>query len=161
MPILPIIILGLIQGITEFLPISSSAHLIIAPYLFDFENQGLIIDICLHIGTLLAVIIYFNKDVLSYLKALPKIFNSKNNKETKDIKNLIIATFPIVLGGGIIYFLNLTHLLRNLQVIGFATIFFGIQQVGFTKSLELRQQNFQYCFQYLLFYYLHLFQLLK
>ena len=85
MPILPIIILGLIQGITEFLPISSSAHLIIAPYLFDFENQGLIIDICLHIGTLLAVIVYFNKDVLSYLKALPKIFNSKNNKETKDI----------------------------------------------------------------------------
>ena len=150
MPILPIIILGLIQGITEFLPISSSAHLIIAPYLFDFENQGLIIDICLHIGTLLAVIIYFNKDVLSYLKAIPKIFSSKSNEETRDVKNLIIATFPIVLGGGIIYFLNLTHLLRNLQVIGFATIFFGIllyfADIKNTGSNKLNQISFKKVF---------------
>ena len=126
MPILPIIILGLIQGITEFLPISSSAHLIIAPYLFNFENQGLVIDVCLHIGTLLAVIFYFRKEVFDYLIAIPKLFSSENSQETRSLKNLIIATIPIVLAGGLIFILDLTHLLRNLQVIGLATIFFGI-----------------------------------
>ena len=126
MPILPIIILGLIQGITEFLPISSSAHLIIAPYLFDFENQGLVIDVCLHIGTLLAVTFYFKKEVFDYLVAIPKLFNSENIEETRNLKNLIIATVPIVLVGGLIFILDLTPFLRNLQVIGFATIFFGI-----------------------------------
>jgi len=126
MLILPIIILGLIQGITEFLPISSSAHLIIAPYLFDFENQGLVIDVCLHIGTLLAVTFYFKKEVFGYLVAIPKLFNSENIQETRNLKNLIIATVPIVLVGGLIFILDLTHFLRNLQVIGFATIFFGI-----------------------------------
>ena len=126
MPILPIIILGLIQGITEFLPISSSAHLIIAPYLFNFENQGLVIDVCLHIGTLLAVIFYFKKEVFDYFIAIPKLFSSENSQETRNLKNLIIATIPIVLTGGLIFILDLTHLLRNLQVIGLATIFFGI-----------------------------------
>ena len=126
MPILPIIILGIIQGTTEFLPISSSAHLIIAPYLFSFENQSLVIDICLHIGTLLAVIFYFKDDVFDYLLAIPKLFSSENSQETKNLKNLIIATIPIILGGGLIFILDLAHLLRNLQVIGFATIFFGI-----------------------------------
>ena len=126
MPILPIIILGLIQGITEFLPISSSAHLIIAPYLFNFENQGLVIDVCLHIGTLLAVIFYFKKEIFEYFIAIPKLFSSENSQETRNLKNLIIATIPIVLAGGLIFILDLTHLLRNLQVIGLATIFFGI-----------------------------------
>jgi undecaprenyl-diphosphatase len=126
MPILPIIILGLIQGITEFLPISSSAHLIIAPYLFNFENQSLVIDICLHIGTLLAVIFYFKKEVFDYFITIPKLFSSENSQETRNLKNLIIATIPIVLAGGLIFILDLTHLLRNLQVIGLATIFFGI-----------------------------------
>jgi undecaprenyl-diphosphatase len=54
MPILPIIFLGLLQGITEFLPISSSAHLILASYLLNFENQGLVIDVFLHIGDALS-----------------------------------------------------------------------------------------------------------
>ena len=126
MPILPIIILGIIQGITEFLPISSSAHLIIAPYLFNFENQGLVIDVCLHIGTLLAVIFYFKKEVFDYFMAIPKLFSSDSNQETRNLKNLIVATIPIVFVGGLIFLLDLTHLLRNFQVIGFATIFFGI-----------------------------------
>lgn len=126
MPILPIIILGIIQGITEFLPISSSAHLIIAPYLFNFENQGLVIDVCLHIGTLLAVIFYFKKEVFDYFMAIPKLFSSDSNQETRNLKNLIIATIPIVFVGGLIFLLDLTYLLRNFQVIGLATIFFGI-----------------------------------
>ena len=106
MPILPIIFLGLLQGITEFLPISSSAHLILAPYLLNFENQSLIIDVCLHIGTLLAVIIYFRQDVLGYLRSIPKLLTKNTNDETKDLKNLIVATIPILIVGG----LSLIHI---------------------------------------------------
>ncbi len=126
MPILPIIFLGLLQGITEFLPISSSAHLILAPYLLNFENQSLIIDVCLHIGTLLAVIIYFRQDVLGYLRSIPKLLTKNTNDETKDLKNLIVATIPILIVGGIIFATGFVDLLRNFQVIGFATIFFAL-----------------------------------
>ncbi len=126
MPILPIIFLGLLQGITEFLPISSSAHLILAPYLLNFENQGLVIDVFLHIGTLLAVIIYFRQDIKEYVRSIPKLLDKNASNETKDLKNLILATIPIATIGGIIFIAGLTPLLRNLQIIGFATIFFAL-----------------------------------
>ena len=121
MPILPIIFLGLLQGITEFLPISSSAHLILAPSLLNFESQGLVIDVFLHLGTLLAVIIYFRRDVFEYIRSIPKLLDKTASNETKDLKNLIVATIPIATVGGIIFLTGLTSLLRNLQVIGFAT----------------------------------------
>ena len=76
MDILQAVILGLVQGLGEFLPISSSAHLVIVPWLFNWEDPGLTFDIALHIGTLVAVAIYFWKDWLIILKlALQEIFN--------------------------------------------------------------------------------------
>ena len=143
MPILPIIFLGLLQGITEFLPISSSAHLILAPYLLNFENQGLVIDVFLHIGTLLAVIIYFRRDVFEYIRSIPKLLDKTASDETKDLKNLIVATIPIATVGGIIFLTGLTSLLRNLQVIGFATIFFALLLyfVDFRKDTSFRLSN--------------------
>ncbi len=126
MPILPIIFLGLLQGITEFLPISSSAHLILAPYLLNFESQGLVIDVFLHIGTLLAVIIYFRQDMYDYIRSIPKLLDKNACNETRDLRNLIFATLPIATVGGIIFLTGLTPLLRNLQIIGFATIFFAL-----------------------------------
>ena len=59
-----IILLGIIQGLTEFFPVSSSGHLILVPRLFGFEDQGLAVDAILHLGTLLAIILYFRKDLL-------------------------------------------------------------------------------------------------
>ena len=89
------IILGLIQGLGEFLPISSSGHLIIAPWLFGFPDPGLSFDVALHTGTLIAVVLYFRKDWLEI------IFNLKlkiKNSDTKYQKNLLlliaIATIP-------------------------------------------------------------------
>ena len=63
-----IFILSLIQGISEFIPVSSSSHLILFSNYIDFENQGLSIDVSLHIGSFLAVIVFFNKEILSFLK---------------------------------------------------------------------------------------------
>jgi undecaprenyl-diphosphatase len=71
MSVIQAIVLGIVQGLTEFLPISSSAHLIIVPWLFDWEEPGLAFDAALHLGTLAAVIAYFWRDLLGMLLAVP------------------------------------------------------------------------------------------
>ena len=67
MPLLQVIILALVQGITEFLPISSTAHLAMAPWLLGWQDQGLTFDIALHMGTLVAVLLYFFRDWLQVI----------------------------------------------------------------------------------------------
>ena len=63
------VILGLVQGLGEFLPISSSAHLVLVPWLFGWQDPGLTFDIALHIGTLVAVVLYFRKELAQFLEA--------------------------------------------------------------------------------------------
>ena len=87
-----IILLGIIQGLTEFLPVSSSGHLILVPKLFDFKDQGLAMDAILHLGTLLAIIIYFHKDLASLTYGL---FNRDKSPDYNKLAWYIIwATFP-------------------------------------------------------------------
>ena len=71
------IILGITQGLTEFLPISSSGHLIIVPWLFGWETPGLAFDAALHLGTLIAVFTYFWRDIVSMIKAIPLVFQKR------------------------------------------------------------------------------------
>src|SRR5215212_6160127 len=65
------IVLGLVQGLTEFLPISSSGHLILVPWLFGWDEPGLAFDAALHLGTLLAVFVYFWRELFAMLRAVP------------------------------------------------------------------------------------------
>ena len=109
-----IIILSLIQGVSEFLPISSSAHLILISNLYDFKNSSLLIDISLHLGSLFAIIFYFKKDLLDL----------KNNKKLLNL--IIIGSIPIIILGYIIHSTEIIYLLRNIKVIAFTTLFFGI-----------------------------------
>jgi undecaprenyl-diphosphatase len=74
--IIEAIILGLTQGLTEFLPISSSGHLILVPWLFDWESKGLAFDASLHLGTLVAVFVYFWRDILAMISAIPVALRS-------------------------------------------------------------------------------------
>ena len=97
-----IIILSLIQGITEFLPISSSSHLIIASNILDFENQKLEIDVSLHIGSFLAVIIFFRKD----------IFNLIHNKDL--LIKITISSIPVMIAGYILVKFNLIEQILSL-----------------------------------------------
>jgi undecaprenyl-diphosphatase len=97
-----IILLSIIQGLTEFLPISSSGHLILAPIIFNFEDQGLALDAILHLGTLLAITIFFRKDLTDLTKGL---FDRKGSPETHHLAwSIILASFPAGLiglfGGG-------------------------------------------------------------
>ena len=91
MDILQAAILGLVQGLGEFLPISSSAHLVIVPWLFNWEDPGLTFDIALHIGTLIAVVIYFWKDWLQLIK---KGVTDVRSREGRLFWYLVLATIP-------------------------------------------------------------------
>tara|TARA_A100001234_G_scaffold203217_1_gene197177 strand:- start:62 stop:829 length:768 start_codon:yes stop_codon:yes gene_type:complete len=112
--LIEILILSAIQGISEFLPISSSAHLIIVSSLYDLKTSSLLIDISLHLGSLLAIIFFFRKD----------LFDLKNNQ--KLLKLIIIGSIPLIIFGYILHSAELIHLLRNIKVIAWTTLFFGI-----------------------------------
>ena len=109
-----ILILSAIQGISEFLPISSSAHLIIVSSLYDLKASSLLIDISLHLGSLLAIIFFFRKD----------LFELKRNQ--KLLKLIIIGSIPLLIFGYLLHSTELIHLLRNIKVIAWTTLFFGI-----------------------------------
>ncbi len=100
MEILQSILLGIVQGIGEFLPISSSAHLILVPYLLGFEEQSLAFDVALHFGTLIAVLSVFFKDWIILAKGvINKVFHKKDSFENKMFWYLVIATIPGALIG--------------------------------------------------------------
>ena len=100
-----ILILSSIQGISEFLPISSSAHLIIVSKLYNLKASSLLIDISLHLGSLLAIIFYFRKDLL----------NLKNNRTL--LKLIIIGSIPLIIFGYILHSTEIIQLLRNIKII--------------------------------------------
>ena len=109
-----IFILSLIQGITEFLPISSSSHLIIISEYLDFENQKLEIDVSLHIGSFIAVIVFFRSDIFNFIK----------NKDL--FLKIIIGSIPVMVAGYLLVRFNLIDQIRNIKVIGWTTLVFGI-----------------------------------
>ena len=124
-----IFILSAVQGISEFLPISSSAHLILVSNFYDLKTGSLLIDISLHLGSLLAIIFYFRKDLLDL----------KNNK--KFLQLILIGSIPIIIFGYILHSTELIYLLRNIKVIAWTTLFFGIilffaDQQKFDKNIS-------------------------
>ena len=109
-----ILILSVIQGISEFLPISSVAHLVLISKYYVFVNQSLLIDICLHLGSLIAIILYFRNDLFNFIK----------NKNF--IIKILIGTVPIIPVGYILYQTGIINQLRSLEIIGWMSLIFGI-----------------------------------
>jgi undecaprenyl-diphosphatase len=112
--IIEVIILSAIQGISEFLPISSSAHLILVSSLYEFKNSSLLIDISLHLGSLFAIIYYFREDLLDL----------ENNKRLLGL--IIIGSIPLIIFGYILYTTGIIYNLRSIKVIAWTTLIFGI-----------------------------------
>ena len=105
-----ILILAIIQGVSEFLPVSSAAHTILISKYFNFNNQNLLVDICLHLGSLIAIIFYFRKDLFNFIK----------NKNF--LIKIVIGTVPIVPVGFILYKTGLINNLRNLEMIAWMSL---------------------------------------
>ena len=104
-----ILLLSLIQGVSEFLPISSADHLILASNIYEFKNQSLLIDISLHLGSLLAILFYFRNE----------IFNLKNNLNL--FYKIIVATLPLIITGYFLYSTGIIYEFRNIKVIVWTT----------------------------------------
>ena len=129
-----VFILSIIQGITEFLPISSSSHLIIVSNYINFESQGLSIDVSLHIGSFFAVILYFKKDIFNLIKNKDLFFK------------ILISSLPVMLAGFFLIQFDLIDQLRNIKVIGWTTLIFGVllfisDKFKLNKSID---DNFNY-----------------
>ena len=112
--IIEVLILSAIQGISEFLPISSSAHLILVSSLYKFKTSSLLIDISLHLGSLFAIIYFFRKDLLDV----------KNNKRLLSL--IILGSIPLIIVGYILYSTGIIHELRNIRIIAWTTLIFGV-----------------------------------
>ena len=124
-----ILILSAVQGISEFLPISSSAHLILVSNLYVLKSSSLLIDISLHLGSLLAIIFFFRKE----------LFDLKNNQKLLNL--IIIGSIPLIIFGYLLHSTELIHLLRNIKVIAWTTLLFGIilffaDQRKFNKNIS-------------------------
>tara|TARA_B100001027_G_scaffold211339_1_gene179416 strand:- start:611 stop:1369 length:759 start_codon:yes stop_codon:yes gene_type:complete len=129
-----VLILSLIQGVTEFLPISSSSHLILFSKLTNFQNQSLSLDVSLHIGSFLAVITFFYKDLIKFIK----------NKDL--FIKILISSLPVMILGFFMVKIDLISELRNIKVIGWMTLLFGIllylsDKFNMNKNIE---SNFTY-----------------
>ena len=109
-----ILILSTIQGISEFLPISSSAHLILVSNFYNFRSSSLLIDVGLHFGSLLAIVFYFRRE----------LFDLKNNRKLMIL--MVVGSLPLIIFGYFIYITETIYLLRNVKVIAWTTLFFGI-----------------------------------
>ena len=129
-----IFILSLIQGVTEFLPVSSSSHLILISKYFNFDNQGLSIDVSLHIGSFIAVIFYFKKEIVNFVSN--KIIFFK----------ILISSIPVMIVGFFLVETGIIEKIRNIKIIALTTIIFGVllyisDKFKLEKNLE---KNFSY-----------------
>ena len=139
-----IIILSLVQGITEFLPISSSAHLIIIPEFFLNIDTSRGFDVSLHFGSLLAVIYYLKKDLMKIIS--DTMYLKIDNEGFIILKNLIISTIPVIIVGFLVH-INNFDIIRSIEGIGWTTLTFGIllgiadrnlKLIKYFKSLNLK-----------------------
>ena len=112
--IIEVLILSAIQGVSEFLPISSSAHLILVSSLYEFKSSSLLIDISLHLGSLVAIVYYFKEELLNI------------NKNKRLISLIIIGSIPLIIFGYILYTTGLIYSLRNIETIAWTTLIFAI-----------------------------------
>ncbi len=126
MDLIQLIVLALIQGLTEFLPISSSAHLILLPTLTGWEDQGLVYDVAVHFGSLFAVVLYFREDIKNVLFAwFSSILGGEATEDSKLGWAVIIGTIPAVIFG-LLFKDYIETVLRSPLVIAATTIIFGL-----------------------------------
>ena len=141
MTLVQIIVLALIQGLTEFLPVSSSAHLILGSRLFSWPDQGLVFDVATHLGTLFAVLFYFRKTITGMCMSwLAPALTAEQQEHRAMGKYLVLASIPVIVVGGVAAGWVETYL-RDVRIIAVTTLFFGallwVADAFFARDREL------------------------
>lgn len=136
MPLHILVLLALIQGITEFLPISSSGHLILLPALTGSEDQGTAIDVAAHVGTLFAVMLYFRTEMGHLVTGSLDLLRGRVATPAARLTWLLaLATIPVIIAGFVLKLTGLSDQMRSITVIGWTMLLFGIVLWWFdTKS---------------------------
>ncbi len=139
MSILNIITISIIQGLTEFLPVSSSGHLVLVPKLINLPDQGLIMDMAVHIGTLLAVLVYYRVDIWNIITATICWKDQKKIQDRRLGIYIALATIPAVIIGLLMH-IYIPEGIRDIRVIMTTLIFFGVV-MGFADKFGKKDQD--------------------
>ncbi len=126
MSLIHLSVLALIQGLTEFLPVSSSGHLVLLPALTGWSDQGLAIDVAVHVGSLLAVVIYFWREAWMAFLGLFQLLLGRSGPGAQLALYLIVGTLPVLIVGAIFVRYDINAALRSAEVVGWTTLGFGI-----------------------------------
>lgn len=145
MSLTQILVLALIQGLTEFLPVSSSAHLILGSWLLDWPDQGLVIDVAIHFGTLFAVLIYFRQDLREMIAAWSGNRGDQQNAAKRQLgKHILFASIPVLLAGALLH-AWVESSLRDVRVIAVTTMVFGLllwfADARFSRARDMDQMH--------------------
>jgi undecaprenyl-diphosphatase len=125
MPLFHIIVLSIVQGLTEFLPVSSSGHLVLVPLVIQLPDQGLLMDLAVHIGTLLAVLVYYRRDLWAMALGFLRHKTEADAQARRLGIYILLASLPAVIIGFLLHKL-VPEGIRDVRVIAFTTIFFGL-----------------------------------
>lgn len=141
MSLLQIVVLAIVQGLTEFLPVSSSGHLILVPIVTGWPDQGLAIDVATHVGTLLAVVIYFWRDVWRMVAGFGKLFAGRLDSGGRLALYLLVATIPALAAGYVVdtYFADRLRIMEVVAwaMVGYAVVLFFVDRAALTiRRLE-------------------------
>ncbi|MFQ5955009.1 MAG: undecaprenyl-diphosphate phosphatase [Kiloniellales bacterium] len=126
MPLLHILVLAVVQGVTEFLPVSSSGHLVLVPALTGWEDHGLTIDVAMHVGSLAAVVLYFRRDLAQVALGLARLAAGRRDAGGRLALHLAVATLPIIGPAIVVHQVVGPEALRQVTVIAWTTLGFGL-----------------------------------
>ncbi len=126
MSFIQIFVLAVVQGLTEFLPVSSSGHLILIPELTGWPDQGITTDVMVHVGSLFAVIVYFWKDVLNLLKGTGELVRGKMTDNARMALYIALATIPALVFGALLKFSGFLDSIRGVEIVAWNAVIFGI-----------------------------------
>lgn len=127
MTLFHLLLVAALQGITEFLPVSSSGHLILLPNLTALDDQGQVIDVAVHVGTLVAVILFFRVEMALAFSGLPNLMRGRVDTPGSRLAFLLlVSTIPVIIVGAVLQATGLAHAMRNIAVVGWAMLIFGI-----------------------------------
>lgn len=142
MSLLQIIVLALVQGITEFLPISSSGHLVLVPVLADWPDQGQDMDIAVHVGTLGAVVLYLWRDIWAMIVGLGRSLKGRRDPGARLFWQIALGTIPVVLCGFAAKKLLGPEFFRSVTIIGWCMLLWGIVLwLADTMSLTIKRME--------------------